>query len=277
MSRIIHTIRGQPAQDGAGVKLTRYFDPRLSSMTDPFLLLDAFGSDQADDYIAGFPPHPHRGFETVTYMLEGRMQHRDDQGNEGDLGPGDVQWMTAGRGIIHSEMPQQQSGRLFGFQLWVNLPAADKLTAPAYQDIAADRIPLIQPQPEVSIKLIAGRLGDIEGAVRERPTQPFYADVRFAGAAELTLPLTPGRRLLLLPYQGELELAGHGRKLPMNQLSLLDSGDELRLKADAPAAALVISGRPLGEPVAHYGPFVMNTTDELRQAVADYQQGRLTA
>jgi redox-sensitive bicupin YhaK (pirin superfamily) len=273
---VVQTLRGQPASDGAGVKLTRVIgQPRLPDL-DPFLLLDEFGTDKPEDYIAGFPEHPHRGFETVTYMLDGRMRHKDNHGHEGVLEPGAVQWMTAGRGIVHSEMPEQREGRMRGFQLWMNLPARDKMSAPNYQEFGADRLPVVD-RPGVNVKVIAGTLDGVTGPVQQPATDPIYMDVRLDAGADFALPVPAGHSAFVYVYEGGLSV-GVSREaavLQAQELAVLGDGTEIRLQGRAPRTrAIVVAGRPLREPVARYGPFVMNTREELHQAFADYQAGR---
>lgn len=273
-------IRGMPASDGAGVRLTRSLGARPGLRLDPFLMLDEFCSDEAADYIGGFPAHPHRGFETVTYMLDGHMLHEDHMGNTGNLRSGDVQWMTAGRGIIHSEMPQQREGRMRGFQLWINLPAAEKMQPPAYRDIPAAEIPVIA-LPAGEMRLIAGNL-DLGGRAYRGPvhglsTDPLLLDLRLDAGAEYRQALGDERNLAVYVYEGQLSLGD--RSVSAQQLGVLGPGDELGFTADAQrgARALLLAGRPLNEPVAQYGPFVMNTREEVMQAIEDFEQGRLTA
>jgi redox-sensitive bicupin YhaK (pirin superfamily) len=272
---ITRRVRGVPTSDGAGVKLTRIIgQPKLDSL-DPFLLLDEFGSESASDYIAGFPDHPHRGFETVTYMLDGRMRHRDNHGNSGLLEPGSVQWMTAGRGIVHSEMPEQEHGRMRGFQLWVNLAAGDKMGAPRYQDIAAAQIPSVQPAPGAKVRVVAGELFGVTGPVSGIAIAPVYLDVALAAGAALTVPVPEGHSAFVYVFEGDAVTIGDD-VLRLGELGSLSRGDhvELALAADArPARVLLVAGRPLNEPLARYGPFVMNTRDEIVQAVHDYQAG----
>jgi redox-sensitive bicupin YhaK (pirin superfamily) len=273
---VIQTLRGMPASDGAGVKLTRVIgQPRLPDL-DPFLLLDEFGTDKPEDYIAGFPEHPHRGFETVTYMLDGRMRHKDNHGHEGVLEPGAVQWMTAGRGIVHSEMPEQREGRMRGFQLWMNLPARDKMTEPNYQEFGSDRLPVVE-RTGVSVKVIAGRLDGAEGPVRQPATDPTYLDIRLDAGAEFTLPLPSGHSAFIYVYEGSASV-GVGREaatIQAQELAVLGDGTEVKLSGRAPRTrAILVAGRPLREPVARYGPFVMNTREEIMQAFADYQSGK---
>ena len=276
--RVARTLRGQPASDGAGVKLTRVIGQPNLDMLDPFLLLDEFRSDQAGDYLAGFPNHPHRGFETVTYMLAGRMRHGDNQGNSGLLTPGSVQWMTAGRGIVHSEMPEQEDGLMAGFQLWVNLPAKDKMTAPRYQDIAPSMIPLVEAGEGVRVRVIAGRYGDAVGPVSGIAIDPLYLDVELAPGARTAATIPAGHSAFAYVYEGSAELGpdGAATKLGRGELAVLDRiGDELPIAAgDAPTRLIVVAGKPLNEPVARYGPFVMNTPEQIVEAIRDYQGGR---
>jgi hypothetical protein len=271
---ITRRVRGIDTNDGAGVKLKRIIGQPNLDMLDPFLLLDEFRSDQAGDYIAGFPEHPHRGFETVTYMLAGHMRHGDNHGNQGDLGPGSVQWMTAGRGILHSEMPQQENGLMWGFQLWVNLPATEKMTAPRYQDIAPERIPRVEPAPGVEARVIAGRLGDAAGPVQGVATAPVYLDITLAAGARFELDLPLGHHAFAYVFEGESAEVG-GSPLARNELAVLSDGDGLTLAAGTSAARLlVVAGRPLKESVARYGPFVMNTPEQIHEAIADFRAGR---
>lgn len=276
-ARIARHVRGSAASDGAGVKLTRVIGGAELPDLDPFLLLDEFGTDRAEDYIAGFPDHPHRGFETVTYMLDGRMRHKDNHGNEGLLVPGSVQWMTAGRGLVHSEMPEQQQGRMRGFQLWVNLPAKDKMVAPRYQEFAADRIPVVQPADGVSVKVIAGRVGEVAGPIVQPATDPLYLDIALDPGKSWEYALPGGHNAFAYAFEGSVAL-GDGedaRLLGSHEMGVLGGGDLLRLQAgDEGARLILVAGRPLREPVARHGPFVMNTRQELMQAFVDYQEGR---
>jgi len=273
---VVQTLRGQPASDGAGVKLTRVIgQPRLPDL-DPFLLLDEFGTDKPEDYIAGFPEHPHRGFETVTYMLDGRMRHKDNHGHEGVLEPGAVQWMTAGRGIVHSEMPEQREGRMRGFQLWMNLPAKDKMSPPNYQEFDGGKLPVVE-RPGVNVKIIAGTLDGAVGPVKQPATDPIYMDIRLDAGVDFALPVPAGHSAFVYVYEGGLAV-GVSREaavLGQQELAVLGDGTEVRLQGRAPRTrAILVAGRPLREPVARYGPFVMNTREELQQAFADYQAGR---
>lgn len=271
---ITRRVRGIPASDGAGVKLTRVIGQRALEMLDPFLLLDEFGSDAATDYSAGFPNHPHRGFETVTYMLDGRMRHRDNQGNSGLLEPGSVQWMTAGRGIVHSEMPEQDHGLMRGFQLWVNLPAADKMTAPRYQDIAPGNIPEVEPASGVRARVVAGELFGVRGPVAGIATQPVYLDVALAAMAHIEIPLPKDHNAFAYVFEGGAVQIG-GEKLSRGELGVLSQGDSVSLAAgDSAVRVLLVAGKPINEPIAKYGPFVMNTPEQIVQAMQDYQAGK---
>ena len=275
-------VKGMPTSDGAGVKLTRVIgQPQLPDL-DPFLMLDEFGTDKPEDYLAGFPDHPHRGFETVTYMLDGRMRHRDNHGNEGILVPGSVQWMTAGRGLVHSEMPEQQEGRMRGFQLWLNLPAKDKMTAPKYQEFGPERIPTAAPAPGVTAKVIAGRVAGIVGPIFQPATDPTYLDVAIAPKAEFVQALPADYAAFVYVFEGAIRVGSdpNASAVRAHELAVLGEGEEVRLTgvsagADGRSArAILVAGRPLREPVAKYGPFVMNTREELQQAFADFQSGK---
>ena len=275
--QVVQQIRGLPTSDGAGVKLTRLIGQPAFTDLDPFLLLDEFGTDNPGDYIAGFPAHPHRGFETVTYMLDGRMRHKDNHGHEGVLEPGAVQWMTAGRGIVHSEMPEQHSGRMRGFQLWLNLPAAAKMTAPAYQELGPERIPMVSPARGVHVKVIAGTVGLVTGPVVQPATDPTYLDIELAADAGFVQVLPPEHSAFVYVFEGELSVGvgAAATLLPVHTLGVLGAGSQVALRSGSTAArAILVAGRPLREPVARYGPFVMNTEAQLRQAFEDYQRGR---
>ncbi|HUO18929.1 MAG TPA: pirin family protein [Steroidobacteraceae bacterium] len=275
-------VKGMPTSDGAGVKLRRVIgQPQLPDL-DPFLMLDEFGTDKAEDYIAGFPDHPHRGFETVTYMLDGRMRHRDNHGNEGVLVPGSVQWMTAGRGLVHSEMPEQQEGRMRGFQLWLNLPARDKMTAPQYQEFGPERIPVAHPAPGVTAKVIAGSVAGIAGPIRQPATDPTYLDLAIEPGATFAAPLPADYAAFLYVFEGTMRV-GEGPEadtVRTHELAVLGEGTQIELTGVAAGAdgvnarAILVAGRPLREPVAKYGPFVMNTREELQQAFMDFQSGK---
>ncbi|MDV2856672.1 pirin family protein [Oceanimonas sp. CAM02] len=265
-------------QDGAGVRLRRVLGQHQHQRMDPFLMMDHFVSDEAADYIAGFPDHPHRGFETITYMLDGHMLHRDHMGNQGHLRPGDLQWMTAGRGVIHSEMPQQEAGRMQGFQIWLNLPAALKMQPARYQDIPADQLPRIPLADNGKLVLLAGelRLADQiwTGPIRSEHTQPLIADIHLAPEQPLTLPLTKELNALLYAFEGDIRV--NEQALPARQSAILSAGDHLILTAGSSGGrALLLAGRPLHEPVVQYGPFVMNTQAEIEQAMMDYRAGKL--
>jgi quercetin 2,3-dioxygenase len=273
-------VKGMPTSDGAGVKLRRVIgQPQLPDL-DPFLMLDEFGTDKAEDYIAGFPDHPHRGFETVTYMLDGRMRHRDNHGNEGVLVPGSVQWMTAGRGLVHSEMPEQQEGRMRGFQLWLNLPAREKMTAPKYQEFGPERIPTASPAKGVTAKVIAGKVAGVSGPIFQPATDPTYLDLAIEPGAEFAQALPKDYAAFLYVFEGALRVGTEKNPVRAHELAVLGEGAEIRLTgvsagADGKTArAILVAGRPLKEPVAKYGPFVMNTREELQQAFLDFQSGK---
>ena len=278
-------VRGQATSDGDGVKLTRVLTQPLQQRLDPFLMLDAFGSDAAADYIGGFPDHPHRGFETVTIMQEGRMRHRDSVGNVGLLEPGSVQWMTAGRGIVHSEMPEQEAGRMAGFQLWVNLAAKDKMQAPAYRDIAPADVPQRATDEGATIRVIAGQSGGVAGAVTRPTTEPVVLDILLPAGVTFDAELPAGHNAFAYVSGGSVDIGGVApTRVEAERMAILGNdggatGVRLAVAADAaaPARILLVAGRPLGEPIAQYGPFVMNTTAELQRAVSDFQRGLLAA
>lgn len=277
--RVTRIISGMATTDGAGVELIRIMGQPALMELDPFLLLDSFRSDNPDDYIAGFPPHPHRGFETVTYLLNGRMRHKDNAGNEGVIAPGGVQWMTAGKGIIHSEMPEQEDGLLEGFQLWINLPASHKMTTPNYQEHDSDDIPT-EFRNKTSIKVITGKTsqGTI-GPVVQPLTDPLYLDIKLEADAGFSETLPPDHNAFIFVVKGEVSLLndqGEAVSVGRDQLAVLTRGETLTLKTTEQAAQfLLIAGKPLDEPIARGGPFVMNTQAEIRQAITDYQNGRL--
>jgi quercetin 2,3-dioxygenase len=277
--RVEQLVRGQPTSDGDGVKLTRVLTQPLQKRLDPFLMLDAFGSDSASDYIGGFPSHPHRGFETVTVMLEGRMRHQDSVGNVGLLEPGSVQWMTAGRGIIHSEMPEQEEGRMAGFQLWVNLAAKDKLTAPTYRDVPPQDVPVFTLPDGVTVRVIAGESHGVAGAVTRPTTEPLYLDMALPAGASFAQPIPAGHNAFVYVYGGAVEV--DGTRVDRERMAILandPAADGVRVTAlDGDARLLVIAGRPLNEPIVQYGPFVMNTPAEIHQAMADFQRGVLAS
>ncbi len=268
-------VAGTATSDGAGVKLTRVLHGALQKRLDPFLMLDAFGSDDPNDYIAGFPDHPHRGFETITYMIAGRMKHRDSAGHEGLLENGGVQWMTAGRGVIHSEIPQQEHGVMEGFQLWLNLPGHDKMQAPWYRDFGARDLPRFTADGVTAV-VIAGESHGVAGAVTREATAPLYLDLHLDAGARFAQPLPPGHNAFLYTYRGEVTVAG--RDAPAGRMAILANdpeADGVVIEAKEAAKALLVAGRPLAEPIAQYGPFVMNTEEEIYQAVSDYRDGRL--
>ena len=275
-------VRGQPTSDGAGVKLTRVLTQPLQQRLDPFLMLDAFGSDAASDYIGGFPDHPHRGFETVTIMKAGRMRHGDSVGNVGLLEPGSVQWMTAGRGIIHSEMPEQEEGRMAGFQLWVNLAARDKMQPPAYRDVPPANVPVVELEGGTRVRVIAGHTHGVSGAVSRPTTEPLVLDITLPAGQAFELPVPAGHNAFAYVYGGVAVEIG-GSPAASEHMAILrndEQADGVRFVAPAGGAEaqiLFVAGAPLGEPIAQYGPFVMNTTQEIHQAVADYQRGVLAA
>jgi quercetin 2,3-dioxygenase len=271
--QVVKLSRGQPTSDGAGVKLNRVIGNHTLSELDPFLLLDEFRSDDGADYIGGFPDHPHRGFETVTYMLAGRMRHGDNKGHSGLLRPGSVQWMTAGRGIVHSEMPEQEDGLMWGFQLWVNLPAADKMTAPRYQEIEPEQVPVAELSGGVKVHVIAGKVGNVVGPVNGIATAPTYLDVELPAGASASFDLPLGQHAFAYPFEGEAAIGE--RVVPRGTLAVLGDGNRVVLTAKAaPARVLLVAGQPLNESIVRYGPFVMNTQEQIRQAIADYQAGR---
>lgn len=281
LQRILDSIA---TSDGAGVRLRRGLGQSPFARLDPFLLLDHFSTDDADDYIAGFPSHPHRGFETVTYMIDGHMRHEDHLGHVGDLRSGGVQWMTAGRGIVHSEMPQQESGRMRGFQLWINLPAKEKMKPAAYRDIPAEEIPLVALAGGGSAKVVAGTLNaggtSTRGPIQGLTTDPLYVDVSLPAGARFEASIDAGHNAFVYPFEGSVEVGGEGSARPLraHQAGVLSDGDGVIVTAGADGARfLLLAGRPLREPVVQYGPFVMNTREEIEQAIRDYQSGTLTA
>lgn len=266
-------VKGVPASDGAGVRMTRLLGAAEARMFDPFLMLDHFDSADADDYIAGFPDHPHRGFETVTYMLEGRMRHRDSTGREGVIGPGGVQWMRAGRGVVHSETPEQAQGRMRGFQLWVNLPAALKMSPADYQEFDADKIPVETREDGAAVKVVAGATSrGLAGPVAGGAVDALYFDVTLPAGARFEEPVAAGLNVMAVVYEGAARIAGQPVAAP--QVAFLGEGGLVRVEAETDARLLLIAGRPIGEPVAWGGPFVMNTREEVMAAFDDYRAGR---
>jgi quercetin 2,3-dioxygenase len=273
--RVVATIRGRAASDGAGVKLTRVIGQPALPDLDPFLMLDEFGSDKGADYIGGFPDHPHRGFETVTYMLAGRMRHGDNQGNVGLLRPGSVQWMTAGRGIIHSEMPEQEEGLMQGFQLWVNLPAKDKMTKPRYQDIDPEKVPVVERPDGTKVKVLVGSFDGVGGPVTNVATDPTYLDITLPAGVKASVPVAAEHNAFAYVFEGTARIGVEAQLVDRGQLAVLSLGDGVTVEGGPKGGRLIlVAGRPLREPVAKYGPFVMNTPDEIRQAIADYQAGK---
>ena len=271
-------VTGLATSDGAGVKLTRVLTQQFQRRLDPFLMLDAFGTDNPDDYIGGFPDHPHRGFETVTYMIAGQMRHRDSFGHEGLLRNGGVQWMTAGSGIVHSELPEQADGRMEGFQLWLNLRAKDKMRTPWYRDIQSAEIPEFATNGGATARVIAGRSHGVAGAMEREVTEPLYLDLQLEAGARFAQALPASFNAFVYVYRGALEIGD--THVPAQRMAILKNAaesDGVVLHAPEAARALLIAGRPLGEPIAQHGPFVMNTREELFQAVQDYQAGKFTA
>ncbi|HEY8609568.1 MAG TPA: pirin family protein [Noviherbaspirillum sp.] len=274
-------IQGLATSDGAGVKLRRTLGQGQGTRLDPFLMLDEFFSDNPGDYLAGFPAHPHRGFETVTYMLDGHMQHQDHLGNVGELTSGSVQWMTAGRGIVHSEMPQQADGRMRGFQLWINLPAREKMKPAGYRDIPPSDIPVAALAGGGTVKVIAGTAEadgrQVPGPIQGLTTEPLYLDVQLPPGARYRQPVDPGHNAFIYAYEGSLAIGADGRPLKERAAGVLSPGGQVEVVAGAQGARfLLLAARPLGEPVVQYGPFVMNTVEEIEQAIADFQAGRFT-
>ena len=270
-------VRGVATSDGAGVRLTRVLTQDLQRRLDPFLMLDAFRNDKPEDYIGGFPDHPHRGFETVTYMIAGRMRHRDSAGNEGLLGPGGAQWMTAGSGLIHSELPEQEEGLMEGFQLWLNLPAKAKMCAPSYRDIPSSAIPELTTPDGVRVRVIAGESHGTAGAVQRPDTEPLYLDLHLPAGSRFEQPLPAGHNAFTYTYRGSVRVAGTA--VPDRHMAILanDGAGRVVVEAQEEARVLLVAGRPLGEPIAQYGPFVMNTAAEIQRAFQDYQRGAFQA
>jgi len=274
-------VAAQPTSDGAGVNLNRTIATAALPELDPFLLLDEFNTENPGDYIAGFPDHPHRGFETVTYMIEGNMRHADSAGNGGVLRSGGIQWMTAGRGIVHSEMPEQEDGKMQGFQLWVNLPATLKMSEPRYQEFDPDKVPEIVRDDGARVRVVTGDHDGTEGIVSGIAVEPLYLDVTLPKGAALEQPIPAGHNGFVYVFEGESVTVDSadgsgGTTIPCRHLAVLGDGDRLRLRndADQPARMLIVAGRPISEPIARYGPFVMNTREEIFQAFKDYEEGR---
>lgn len=272
-STIKQIVQGLPTSDGAGVKLRRVLGQPMLKRLDPFLMLDEFGSENAQDYIAGFPQHPHRGFQTVTYMLNGKMRHKDSAGNQGVIEDGGLQWMNAGRGIIHEEMPMQIEGEMRGFQLWVNLPASEKMSAPGYQDIPSANIPELRSAKGSLIRVLAGNYKGQNGAVTTQAVKPQFFDCHLVANEELSINTQVNHNGFLYVYEGSISV--DGKALHKGQLGVLEFTDELVIKASSAASMIFVSGKPIGEPVVQYGPFVMNSQEEINQAISDFQQGEL--
>jgi len=277
--KVSQTVTGVPTSEGAGVNLTRVMGIKELSELDPFLLLDEFHSDKPDDYIAGFPDHPHRGFETVTYMIAGRIRHKDNAGHEGVINPGDVQWMTAGRGIIHSEMPEQENGLLWGFQIWINLPASKKMQAPNYQEFDQDELPLEVRDGNVTLHVIAGETSQgTVSPVKNIATQTIYFNISMPPNTELAEPVAIGLNSFIYVYVGSITITNNkdiNTTIKKGTLAVLDDGDGIFIKANNTGAKLILlAAQPINEPIVRGGPFVMNTRDEIQQAFADLEQGR---
>jgi len=271
---ILRIVETQAVSEGAGVRLRRSIASRALDYLDPFLLLDDFRSDDPDDYVAGFPMHPHRGIETVTYMLAGEVHHRDTLGNSGTIGPGDVQWMTAGGGFMHEEMPRPRQGKMGGFQLWVNLPARLKMMAPRYQEVPADSIPEIRYDDNVRIRVIAGLVNGTHGAVTEIAADPTYLDVFMPAGTALTVPVQRGHSAFAYVFEGQAIFGAGATAVDHPRLVVFDDGDYIEAHTDLyPTRFLLVSGKLLNEPIARYGPFVMNTREEIDQALLDLRQG----
>jgi quercetin 2,3-dioxygenase len=267
-------VQGIATSDGAGVRLTRVLTQPLQRRLDPFLMLDAFRNENPDNYIGGFPDHPHRGFETVTYMIAGRMRHHDSVGNSGLLGPGGAQWMTTGSGLIHSELPEQEEGLMEGFQLWLNLPARNKMVAPSYRDIPPAAIPEFTTNDGVRVRVIAGASHGTAGAVQRPDTEPLYLDVHLPAGRRFVQPIAAGHNAFTYTYRGSVNIAG--TTVSDRHMAILanNGAGEVCIEASEDARVLIIAGRPLKEPIAQYGPFVMNTTEQIHQAMRDYEAGK---
>lgn len=267
-------LNGQFVMDGAGVKINRVLTGALQRRLDPFLMLDAFGSEKAGDYIAGFPSHPHRGFETVTYMLHGKMRHRDSNGNEGVISDGGVQWMSAGRGVIHSEMPEQNEGLMEGFQLWLNLPASEKMSRPTYRDIPREQVPSFS-KDGVTVRVIAGASHGVQGAEQRAHTEPLYLDIELAAGSSFAQPVPSGHNAFVYVYRGQASI--DGKPVAQARMAILANeagADGVLIQASEPTRLILLAGRPLNEPIAQHGPFVMNHQAELVQAFEDFRAGR---
>jgi redox-sensitive bicupin YhaK (pirin superfamily) len=270
--QVLQVLGGQPTTDGAGVKLTRVIGSNQCPQIDPFLLLDEFCSDESADYIGGFPNHPHRGFETVSIMLDGAMRHEDSLGNSGHLRAGSVQWMTAGKGIVHSEMPEQVDGLLRGFQIWVNLPASEKMCEPRYQDIEPSEVPTIVDQ-KATIRVVAGTVKGVVGPVNGVSTEPLLLDLKFSGQGTTSFETPPSHAAFVYCYDGTLRVGE--KSLSAGELGVLSKGAQLTIGSDLNGCGIFCAGKPLNEPISRWGPFVMNTDEEIRQAVSDYRSGKI--
>ncbi|MDD2685864.1 MAG: pirin family protein [Gallionella sp.] len=271
-----HLIQGVATSDGAGVSLTRILTGKLQRRLDPYLMLDAFGSNDPDEYIAGFPDHPHRGFETITYMLHGRMRHRDSAGHEGLLENGGMQWMVAGRGAIHSEMPEQEDGLMEGFQLWLNLPAANKMASPWYKDFPSSTIPEYTTQDGVTVRVIAGESNGVSGAVSREVTEPLYLDIHLPAGVSFSTAIPATHNAFIYTYRGATQVAG--TQVDVQRMGILrntEGADGITVSATEPTRLILVAGKPLNEPIVQYGPFVMNTQEEIHQALDDFRGGRL--
>ena len=272
VTTIKQIVRGIPTQDGAGVTLTRIIGQPGLPRLDPFLMLDEFGSDQPQDYLAGFPEHPHRGFQTVTYMLAGKMEHRDSSGNTGLIETGGIQWMNAGKGIVHSEMPKQTEGLMRGFQLWVNLPSHEKMSEPNYQDIKAAQVPVVRDIAGLEVRVLVGEFKGTLGPVNAQAVKPVFLDCRFSRDQSLSLPCEIEQVFFVYCYEGELTIGNQA--FLKGQLAVLEPTTLISLTGSADSKCIIVGGRPINEPIVQYGPFVMNTEQEIRQAFDDYRQGR---
>jgi redox-sensitive bicupin YhaK (pirin superfamily) len=269
-------VQGVATSDGAGVSLTRVLTGNLQRRLDPFLMLDVFGSDDPDDYIAGFPDHPHRGFETITYMLHGRMRHRDNAGHEGLLENGGMQWMIAGSGVIHSEIPQQEDGVMEGFQLWLNLPARNKMSKPWYKDFASSAIPEYTTEDGVTVRVIAGNSNGVAGAMTREITEPLYLDIHIPAGTEFETAIPGSHNAFIYVYRGAVKVGDEQVKSQrMAILTNTPGADGVRISAAEDARLILVAGKPLNEPIVQYGPFVMNTQQEIHQALDDFRSGHL--
>lgn len=274
VERLVH---GKATSDGAGVRLTRVLTQDLQRRLDPFLMLDAFRNENPDDYIGGFPDHPHRGFETITYMLAGRMRHHDSAGNRGLLGPGSAQWMVAGSGLIHSELPEQESGLMEGFQLWLNLPAVDKMIAPNYRDIPANAIPEYTAANGVHVRVIAGESQGTAGAVQRPVTEPLYLDIHLPAGSHFEQAVPAGHNAFAYVYRGRADIGGTTVNDRQMAIFANDGGSSVRVEAAEDSRLILVAGQPLNEPIAQYGPFVMNTAEQIEQTLRDYRDGKFEA